>query len=139
QVMAGAQIGATPDGRAAHAPLCDSLAAIFGKDRNGPTALLNSVAALDQSNLLGVPVLNFNINPGFRDEILKALILGYFKSGGIQIQLSCVSAALLQQAYENPDLHKNLIVRVGGYSEHFYRLSDELKRMIIDRTIQNEV
>lgn len=139
QVMAGAQIGATPDGRAAHAPLCDSLAAIFGKDRNGPTALLNSVAALDQSNLLGVPVLNFNINPGFRNEILKALILGYFKSGGIQIQLSCVSAALLQEAYENPDLHKNLIVRVGGYSEHFYRLSDELKRMIIDRTIQNEV
>lgn len=139
QADAGRHIGATPDGRAAGAPVCDSLGAIFGKDVCGPTALLKSVAAIDQGKMLGVPVLNFNINADFRDDILKALILSYMKMGGIQIQITCASAALLQEAYAHPELHKNLVVRVGGYSEYFYRLSDEMKRMILNRTIQKGV
>jgi len=98
QVAAGARIGATPDGREAGAPLCDSLAAIFGKDSKGPTALLNSVTSLDLGRVLGVPVLNFNINPDFRNEILKALILGYMKQGGIQMQITCLSGAMLEEA-----------------------------------------
>lgn len=139
QVEAGKKVGATPDGREAGAPLCDSLAAIFGKDTKGPTALLNSVTSLNLNRALGVPVLNFNINPDFKDEILKALILGYMKQGGIQIQITCISREMLEEAYRNPEEHKNLVVRVGGYSEYFYRLNDELKRMVIERTIQNEV
>lgn len=138
QASAGARVGATPDGRAAYAPLCDSLAAIFGKDIYGPTALLNSVAALDLSSMLGVPVLNFNINPNYDNNILKALILSFFKSGGVQMQLSCVSKAQLLEAYQNPEMHKNIIVRVGGYSEYFYKLPKEIMKMVIDRTIQNQ-
>ena len=139
QVEAGKKVGATPDGRKVATPLCDSLAAILGKDTKGPTALLNSVASLNLKRALGVPVLNFNINPDFRNEILKALILGYMKQGGIQMQITCISREMLEEAYRNPEEHKNLVVRVGGYSEYFYRLSDELKRMVIERTIQNEV
>jgi len=139
QVDAGRGIGATPDGRQAGAPLCDSLGAVFGKDTKGPTALLNSVASLNLERCLGVPILNFNINPDFKDEVLKSLILGYMKQGGIQIQITCISREMLEEAYRNPEDHKNLVVRVGGYSEYFYRLSDELKRMIIERTIQNGV
>ena len=132
-------VGATPDGRESGTPLCDSVAAIFGKDTVGPTALLKSAASLDQKRMLGVPILNFNINPRFCDDVLKALILGYMKLGGIQMQITCISREILEDAYRNPEMHKNLIVRVGGYSEYFYRLSDSLKRMIIERTIQNEV
>lgn len=139
QVDAGKSVGATPDGREAYAPLCDSLGAFFSKDTNGPTALLNSVTSLDLKSALGVPVLNFNINPDFKDEILKALILGYMKQGGIQMQVTCISREMLEEAYKNPESHKNIVVRVGGYSEYFYRLSDELKRMVINRSIQNEV
>lgn len=139
QVEAGKKIGATPDGREAGAPLCDSLAAIFGKDTKGPTALLNSVTSLNLNRAIGVPVLNFNINSDFKDEVLKALILGYMKQGGIQIQITCISREMLEEAYKNPQEHKNLVVRVGGYSEYFYRLSDELKRMVINRTIQSGV
>ena len=139
QVEAGKKIGATPDGREAGAPLCDSLGAVFAKDTKGPTALLNSVTSLNLERALGVPVLNFNINPDFKDGILKALILGYMKQGGIQMQITCISREMLEEAYRNPEEHKNLVVRVGGYSEYFYRLSDELKRMVIERTIQNEV
>lgn len=139
QVEAGKGIGATPDGRESGAPLCDSLGAIFGKDIKGPTALLKSVTSLDLKQALGIPVLNFNINPSFKDEVLKGLIMGYMSLGGIQMQITCISAEHLQEAYENPELHKNIVVRVGGYSEYFSRLSDELKRMVINRTIQSEV
>ena len=52
------------------------------------------------------------------------------------MQITCISREALEEAYKKPDLYKNLVVRVGGYSEYFYRLSDELKRMVIDRTIQ---
>lgn len=136
QVEAGEKIGATPDGREKGEPLCDSLGAIYGKDTEGPTALLKSVTSLDLKRALGIPVLNFNINPEFDGSILKALILGYMKLGGMQVQITCTSIQTLREAYENPEMHKNLVVRVGGYSEYFQNLSDELKRMIINRTIQ---
>lgn len=139
QAAAGKNIGATPDGRKAGTPLCDSLAAIFAKDTKGPTALLNSVTSLNLERALGVPVLNFNINPDFRNDILRALILAYMKQGGIQIQITCISGQILEEAYRNPEEYKNLVVRVGGYSEYFCRLSDELKRMVIERTIQSGV
>lgn len=137
QVEAGKNVGATPDGRCAGAPLCDSLGAIFGKDTKGPTALLKSVTSLKLEKAIGTPVLNFNIDESWSDEVLKSLIISYMQLGGVQLQISCVSEKELREAYKNPEFHKNLVVRVGGYSEYFCRLSDELKKMIIDRTIQN--
>ncbi len=138
QVGAGACVGATPDGRRAGAPLCDSLAAIFGKDTQGPTALLGSVCALDLSHAPGVPVLNFNIRRSFEPQLLRALITGYMKMGGIQLQITCASAAELREAMDDPASHGNLIVRVGGYSEYFNRLSPALQKMVVERTIQEQ-
>ena len=137
QTYAGKHIGATPDGRQKGSPLCDSLAAIFGKDTNGPTSLLKSVASLNLERALGIPVVNFNINPDFKDDVLKGLILGYLELGGIQLQITCTDVKTLIEAYNNPDMHKNLVVRVGGYSEHFQSLTDELKQMIINRSVHN--
>ena len=139
QVEHGAYIGATPDGRDKGAPLCDSLGAIFGKDVKGPTALLKSVTSLDLKNALGVPVFNFNVSQNFDESTLKALILGYMQLGGIQMQITCADAETLQKAYENPEDYRNLVVRVGGYSDYFCNLSDELKKMIIQRTIQKQL
>ncbi len=138
-VAAGAPIGATPDGRSAGAPVADSVAPILGKDIAGPTAMLKSVTSLDIANALGVPVLNFNIEPSFRNEILRGLILAYMEMGGIHFQISCVSREMLEEAYRDPDLHRNIIVRVGGYSEYFRNLTDEQKRAVIARTIQKGV
>ena len=136
QAAAGRDRRASCDGREKGGPLCDSLAAILGKDVKGPTSLLKSVASLDLKNAIGIPVLSFNITSDFKDDILKSLILGYMRLGGIQMQISCVSKETLEDAYKNPDMHKNLVVRVGGYSDYFNNLSDELKRMIINRSIQ---
>lgn len=138
QVQGGCCVGATPDGRVAGEPISDSLGAIFGKDSNGPTALLNSVSSLCLDKALGVPVLNFNITKNFTNTVLRALVLGYMKQGGVQLQMTCASKEELMDAYEHPELHANLIVRVGGYSEYFNRLEDGMKKMIIRRTIQAE-
>lgn len=136
QASAGSLVGATPDGREKCTPIADSISAILGKDIKGPTALLQSVTSLNHDRALGVPVLNFNINPDIDSSILKSLILGYIKLGGIQMQISCVSKETLLKAYDDPDSYRNLVVRVGGYSEYFYRLDNDTKKMVINRTIQ---
>lgn len=104
QANAGEGIGATPDGREAGAPLCDSLGAVFGKDKNGPTSLLKSVVSIHLEKALGVPILNFNIDESWNDEILKSLLLSYLQMGGIQMQISCISAETLKDAYKHPVL-----------------------------------
>ena len=55
------------------------------------------------------------------------------------MQVTHASKEELIEAYEHPENYGNLIVRVGGYSEYFNRLTDEMKRMIINRSIQEEV
>lgn len=134
--FAGKKIGATPDGRRAHSALCDSIGAILNKDTNGPTALINSVTKLNLSRALGIPVFNFMLNPEFSDEVFKSLILSYIELGGLQMQINCISKDVLLKAYDNPDDYPNIVVRVGGFSEYFCRLDDDLKKNVIERTVQ---
>ncbi len=131
---AGSYVTATPDGRTAGSPLADSLAAVFGKDTEGPTALIKSVTSMDLKSALGTPVFNLTVNPQISDDVFKSLIEGYMELGGMQVQISCVSKEMLEAAYNNPGNYRNLVVRVGGYSEYFYRLSNELKRKVLERT-----
>lgn len=136
QGWGGSFVGATPDGRKANTSLADSVSAIMQKDTEGPTALLNSVTSLALSKALGTPVLNFSVQPNYDLDVLKGLILGYIKGGGLQMQISCVTKEILMDAYENPEKYPNLVVRVAGYSEYFVNLSDALKKDIIRRMIQ---
>lgn len=131
---AGRLTGATPDGRRSGEPLCDSIGAINQNNSKGPTAFLISAAKIAQSSALGTPVLNFRINKNYIKTYLKPLITGYFRSGGMQIQINCVSKEDLLDALDHPEKHENLIVRIGGYSEYFNRLPLELKRTVLERT-----
>lgn len=130
--MAGEPVPATPDGRKAGEPLCDSLAAVHGKDTQGPTALLNSVAKLAPA--LGTPVMNLRLRKDQVATVLKPLIQGFFAKGGMQAQITCASREDMEDALLHPERHENLIVRIGGYSEYFNRLSPDLKQSVIDRT-----
>lgn len=134
-IEAGASVGATPDGRAAGMPLCDSIGAIFGNDRLGTTAMLNSAAAFAQSKMLGTPVLNVKMEASVVKKALKALALGYFEQGGMQMQITCTSREDMLDAQKNPENYPNLVVRIGGYSEYFTRLSPELQNSVINRTL----
>ena len=134
---AGKLVGATPDGRRGGDTLAESLGAIFARDTQGPTALLKSAASLDLQSALGMPVVNLTIKPDFDRSILKALILGYLQLGGLQLQITCVDEKTLLAAYENPQAYPNLIVRVGGFSEYFCRLSEDLRKNIVRRTLHH--
>jgi len=65
---------------------------------------------------------------------VKEMIQGYFNLGGMQIQLTVADAAVLADACKTPGKYPNLIIRIGGYTEYFDRLSDDLKREVLKRT-----
>jgi len=131
----GKNVSATPDGRKSGAPLCESLGAVSGKDTEGPTAMLSSVTSLALYKALGTPVTNMTVNPEFSNEVLKNLIKSYIDMGGVHLQLTCASKKMLEEAYADPSKHRELVIRVGGYSEYFCRLDDDLKRLVMARMI----
>ncbi|MDR0732166.1 MAG: hypothetical protein LBF63_10895 [Treponema sp.] len=133
-VGAGSGVGPTPDGRAQGAPLADSLGAIHGKDKAGPTALLNSVAKLPLYKAAGTPVLNLRLKKDNLAACLRPLVTGYFEQGGMHVQISCLSREDILDALEHPERHENLIVRIGGYSEYFNRLDKAHKETVLQRT-----
>ena len=131
---AGKGIRATPDGRADSDPLCDSCGAIHGRDVNGPTAMLKSVASLRLDKALGTPVTNLRMSKANLPLLLKPMVLGFFADGGVQLQITCASREELLDALDHPEKHENLVVRIGGYAEYFNRLSPVLKQTVIERT-----
>jgi formate C-acetyltransferase len=65
-----------------------------------------------------------------------ALVQTYFRLGGQQVQITVASTELLRDAQRNPEAYADLMVRIGGYSDYFVRLSPELQEDIIRRTAQ---
>lgn len=131
---AGRYVKATPDGRADGDPLCDSCGAVHGRDTEGPTALLNSVAALRGDKVLGTPITNIRISKRNLPLLLKPLVTAFFEKGGMQLQVTCASREELLDALDHPEKHENLVVRIGGFAEYFNRLTPALKQTVIDRT-----
>jgi len=131
----GIKVGIIPDSRAANEALNDSIAPMSGKFSKGPTAALISATHYCQNKVLGVPVYNMTIGSKFSRQLLEALIKGYFKAGGTQIQITVTSKEEILDAINHPEKHEDLIIRVGGYSEYFNRLSPEIKKSVYERTM----
>lgn len=132
---AGKCVGPTPDGRTAGKPACDSIAALRGKAVKGPTAMLQSAARLPQHLAEGISVLNLTLSKNFVEDHLEALIKGYFAMGGIQAQVTVTSAEELKDALIHPENHRDLVVRVGGYSEKFINLAQGLREAVVERNV----
>ena len=136
----GSLNGATPDGRLAETPLSEGISPVQGMDTNGPTAVVRSMARLDHARCCGT-LLNIKFHPSALsgEEGLHKfahLIRTYFKLGGHHMQFNVVSVETLRAAQEHPEEHRNVIVRVAGYSDYFVRLSRDLQDEIISRTEQ---
>jgi formate C-acetyltransferase len=137
-VYFGSVIGATADGRKARVPLSEGISPFQGVDRLGPTAVINSAAKIDHLRTGGT-LLNQKFSPQFfNDEDsykkISALIRAYFKMDGHHIQFNVVDAETLRNAQKNPELYRDLIVRVAGYSDYFNDLGEDLQNEIILRT-----
>lgn len=135
----GEPVGATPDGRRAGTPVADSAGPVQGRDKNGPTAMLHSVASLSQQDAPGTLVVNMRIsaamfdNPESREKV-KSLIKSYFSLGGMQLQVNVVDQKVLLDAYEHPEQYQDLVIRMGGYSEYWSNLTKELRLSVLERT-----
>lgn len=139
-ISAGRSIGATPDGRLAKAPLSDAASPTYGRDANGPTAVVLSVTKPDYGQVACGTVLNQKFSPGmFADgkrEKLAALIRVYFARGGQEIQMNATSREALQDAMVHPDRYSDLVVRVSGFSAYYVTLERAVQEDILNRTQQ---
>ena len=139
-VHAGRRTAATPDGRRKGAPLVDGVGACQGADRNGPTALLRSVARLNHAdhwtagNTCNIKLSPRAVRSAEGIERMKALITTYFQAGGQQLQVNVVDADTLRAAQADPASHADLIVRVAGFSAYFTQLGRDTQDEIISRT-----
>ncbi len=133
----GETFGATPDGRRANTPFSQNSRPSNGSCTNGITAMFNSMLNLPQNGLLS-GALNLDVSPkDFGGEeghrLFSALLAAYFNRGGLHAQISCVDVDDLIDAQKNPEQHRDLRVRVTGYSGIFVDICERLQNDIINR------
>lgn len=134
----GALEPATPDGRRAGEPLSNSMSPSNGAERRGPTAVLCSLARIDQTQIGFGNSLNLRLPVGLLQsdtgvDTIAALVRGYFAQGGFHVQFNTVDATTLRAAQERPEDFPDLIVRVSGYAAYFARLGRQVQDDIIGR------
>lgn len=133
---------ATPDGRHAKAPLAEGCSPSHSFDKNGPTAVFKSVSKLPTHEITGGVLLNQKVTPQMlstEENVMKLemLIKTFFnRLDGYHVQYNVVSKETLLDAQKHPEQHKDLIVRVAGYSAFFNVLSKATQDDIIGRTEQ---
>ncbi len=133
---------ATPDGRHAKTPLAEGCSPSHAMDKNGPTAVFKTVSKLPTREITGGVLLNQKVTPQMleKDENkvkLEMMIRTFFnRLEGYHVQYNVVSRETLLDAQKNPDQHRDLIVRVAGYSAFFNVLSKATQDDIIERTEQ---
>ncbi|MEA4965964.1 MAG: glycyl radical protein [Oscillospiraceae bacterium] len=141
-VPQGAGTCATPDGRRAGEPLAEGCSPAHAADVCGPTAVFQSVAKLPTDKITGGVLLNQKVAPAMleqeRDrEKLMLLLRTFFNTlHGFHVQYNVVSRETLLDAQVHPENHRDLIVRVAGYSAFFNVLSRQTQDDIIARTEQ---
>jgi formate C-acetyltransferase len=142
-VYFGSVMHAGPDGRKAGMPVSEGISPVQGSDKNGPTSVIKSAAKIDHLHTGGT-LLNQKFSPDFFEDDtairkVSSLVRSYFRMNGHHIQFNVVTAATLRDAQKHPEKHRNLIVRVAGYSDYFNDLGVDLQNEIINRTEHESV
>ncbi len=132
------KVGATADGRKAGHPYSCSLSPTPEAKTKGPISCIRSFTGLDYTKAInGGPVTMELHDTVFRNEegIKKVaqLVKLFISNGGHQLQLNTLSRERLLDALEHPEEHKNLIVRVWGWSGYFNELERPFREHIINR------
>ena len=144
-VPMGENVGASPDGRNAKAPLADGgMSPVYGRDINGPTAVLKSVSKLDNYLTTNGGLLNMKFLPEFFSsengidkfsKFLRAFVILKIP----HIQFNVLRCEDLLQAKKKPENYRSLTVRVAGYTAYFTELAGELQEEIIARTSYGDI
>jgi pyruvate-formate lyase len=119
------------------------VSAMRGQDIHGPTAVLNSAMKTDQVDFKAA-LLNMKFHPSSLEteadlRKLSFLIRTYFSQNGKHIQFNVVNEETLRDAQKKPEHHKDLLVRIAGYSAHFIQQGEPMQEEIIKRTAHEKV
>lgn len=136
----GEMIAATPNGRIANSPLSDGMSPSQGADKNGPTAIINSVGKINVESMSLGMAHNFKFLKGTLESPeeeagLITLLQSASMLGNAQMQFNYVDNDALIKAQKHPEEYRDLIVRVAGYSAFFVELCKEVQDEIISRTL----
>ena len=138
-VPIGKSVGALPSGRYAWAPLADGIGATGGTDVNGATALLKSISHLPHARFTQGTQMNLKIDPKLLagEQGLKNMMIMLKTQCSLDIyhtQYNIVDPEVLTDAQIHPENHKDLLVRVAGYTAFFVELGKDIQDDIIQRT-----
>ncbi len=143
-VPMGQNVGASMDGRKAKDPLADGgMSAMYGRDRNGPTALLRSVSRISSMEGSNGTLLNMKFLPEFfrtEEGVAKfsAFLRTFVKLRINHVQFNVIRREDLLAAKSRPQEWRGLTVRVAGYTAYFTELANDLQDEIIARTSYGE-
>lgn len=135
----GRNCGATPDGRPAGIPFADGAGPAQGRERGGPTSAILSTTSWDHAPLIGGVAYNMKFNRALFDSAestqrLEALLVTYLRRGGFEVQVNVVDHDTLLKARANPEAYRDLVVRIGGYTDYFTRLAPGMQDEVMNRT-----
>lgn len=135
-VETGKMLGAFPSGRKAGEPTSKNMDAVIGMDRNGITALMDSVLKIDMRQFPCGTCLDIMLHPSTvtGDEGIKVLvwlIRTFIAHGGSGIQFNIFDSATLRDAQKHPEKYTNLQVRVCGWNARFIDLTTEAQETFI--------
>jgi formate C-acetyltransferase len=134
----GRETGATPDGRKAGFPLGDGSGPCQGREKNGPLTSILSSTSWEHKEFIGGVAVNMKFSKkAFTSNSLNnivALVKTYLERGGFELQINVLDRETLLSAQQNPELHQDLVVRIGGYSDYFVRLSPQMQAEVLLRT-----
>ena len=136
----GLATGATPDGRVAGMHLANGNNPMGGMDKNGITAVLNSLVKLRPSGHAGL-VQNMKFTRDWftaPQDLGEGILRAYFANGGAQAMITVLNRGDLERAIEEPEKYRHLLVRIGGLSARFVELEPAIQRELMSRTLYGD-
>ena len=136
----GQMTGASANGRKAWLPLSDGISPSQGADHNGPTAIIKSVSKMSNDSMNIGMVHNFKLMAGLLDTPegengLVTLLRTACMYGNGEMQFNYLDNQTMLDAQAHPEEHRDLVVRVAGYSAFFVELCKDVQDEIISRTM----
>jgi formate C-acetyltransferase len=131
-------IGASADGRKTGEPLSTNFSPSLNVKLKGPISVIRSFSRPDMKKIMNGGPLTLELHDTvFRNpesiRKVSSLVKAYMDMGGHQLQINAVNRERLIDAKEHPECHRNLIVRVWGWSGYFTELDEAYQDHIIQR------
>ena len=79
---------------------------------------------------MDIPLMYKTPQPSLFASVMRA----FCENGGSTMDFNVISRNALLEAQKNPETHKNIVVRVCGYSAYFHTLTAEMQNEVIQRT-----